>query len=50
MTRVCLKRHGMAVNVVFLDGHAETLPLAKLWQLKWSLKFKPTVITVPNVP
>jgi prepilin-type N-terminal cleavage/methylation domain-containing protein/prepilin-type processing-associated H-X9-DG protein len=48
MTRVCLRRHGMAVNVVFLDGHAETLHLAKLWQLKWSNKFKPTVKTVKD--
>ena len=35
MQRVCIARHGKAVNVVFLDAHAETVPLPQLWQLKW---------------
>ena len=41
MPRVCLKRHKYAVNAVFLDGHAETVELEVLWQLKWSNRFKP---------
>jgi prepilin-type processing-associated H-X9-DG protein len=36
MCRVCMERHGLAINVVFLDGHAATVPLAQLWQLQWS--------------
>ena len=44
MQRVYMKRHGKAVNVVFLDNHAETVPLSGLWQLKWSLKFKPRFV------
>ena len=36
MDRVCMARHGRAVNVVFLDGHAATIPLANLWTLQWS--------------
>lgn len=36
MDRVCMERHGKAVNVVFLDGHAATIPLAQLWLLQWS--------------
>ena len=35
MSRVCIARHGNAVNVSFLDGHAETIPLTKLWSLQW---------------
>jgi prepilin-type processing-associated H-X9-DG protein len=31
-----MDRHGEAVNVVFLDGHAEAVPLLDLWKLKWS--------------
>jgi prepilin-type N-terminal cleavage/methylation domain-containing protein/prepilin-type processing-associated H-X9-DG protein len=48
MHRIYMKRHGKAVNVVFLDNHAETVPLAGLWQLKWSLKFKPRTVFTPG--
>jgi prepilin-type processing-associated H-X9-DG protein len=48
MPRICLKRHGMAVNVVFLDCHAETVHLPDLWQLKWSNKFKPRTVLVAD--
>jgi prepilin-type processing-associated H-X9-DG protein/prepilin-type N-terminal cleavage/methylation domain-containing protein len=48
MTRICLKRHGKAINIVFLDGHAETVPLENLWQYKWSNKFKPHGQLVPG--
>ena len=33
---VCIARHGRAVNVAFLDGHARTVHLAELWRLKWN--------------
>jgi prepilin-type processing-associated H-X9-DG protein len=33
---VCIARHGRAVNVAFLDGHARTVPLPELWKLKWN--------------
>ncbi|HEV2293238.1 MAG TPA: type II secretion system protein [Tepidisphaeraceae bacterium] len=36
MGRFCIDRHRKAVNVAFLDGHAQTVPLRELWQLKWS--------------
>jgi prepilin-type processing-associated H-X9-DG protein len=48
MHRVYMKRHGKAVNVVFLDNHAETVPLSGLWQLKWSMKFKPRTVLTPG--
>ena len=34
--RACMDRHKLAVNVSFLDGHAETVGLGKLWGLNWS--------------
>ena len=35
MARLCLDRHNMAVNVVFLDGSAKRVPLPELWGLQW---------------
>jgi prepilin-type processing-associated H-X9-DG protein/prepilin-type N-terminal cleavage/methylation domain-containing protein len=35
MGRFFLARHGKAINVVFVDGHAATIPLADLYRLKW---------------
>jgi prepilin-type processing-associated H-X9-DG protein len=31
-----MTRHGATANVVFLDGHAEAVPLLGLFDLKWS--------------
>jgi prepilin-type processing-associated H-X9-DG protein len=41
MQRVCIPRHGKAVNVCFFDSHVETVDLARLWQLKWSKGYVP---------
>jgi prepilin-type processing-associated H-X9-DG protein/prepilin-type N-terminal cleavage/methylation domain-containing protein len=35
MGRFAIARHGRAVNVVFVDGHAQTVPLRELWSLYW---------------
>ena len=43
----CIPRHGRAINVVFLDGHARTVPLAELWRLKWNNVWVPTTVTLP---
>jgi prepilin-type processing-associated H-X9-DG protein len=51
MGRFCIARHGQATNIVFLDGHAETVALADLWSLKWSVlsqKFAPPVALESN--
>jgi prepilin-type processing-associated H-X9-DG protein/prepilin-type N-terminal cleavage/methylation domain-containing protein len=44
----CMARHGRAINVVFLDGHAQTVPLPDLWKLKWNRQFVPTHVTLPR--
>ena len=44
MGRFCISRHGRAINLVFMDGHAETVKLQDLWSLHWSAssqKFAP---------
>jgi prepilin-type processing-associated H-X9-DG protein len=35
IARWCIARHKKAINMAFLDGHVETLPLAELWSLRW---------------
>jgi prepilin-type processing-associated H-X9-DG protein len=44
---VCIARHGRAVNVAFLDGHARTVPLAELWKLKWNNDWVDTHVRLP---
>ena len=49
MQRICIARHGRAINVTFMDGHVETVKLQNLWGLKWS----PTYVapaTAPAIP
>jgi prepilin-type processing-associated H-X9-DG protein len=43
----CMVRHGRAVNVVFLDGHAATTPLEDLWRLKWHNQWVPRDVKLP---
>ena len=52
MSRVCIDRHNMAVNVAFGDLHVETVKLVKLWTLKWHQGFTVdnTVKQVPREP
>jgi len=40
MSRVAFNRHNYAINVAFVDGHAEAVPVQKLWSLQWSKVFK----------
>src|SRR5687767_13854917 len=41
-----MERHKDGINVLFLDGHAERVPVPELWKLKWSETFEPTEVTV----
>jgi prepilin-type N-terminal cleavage/methylation domain-containing protein/prepilin-type processing-associated H-X9-DG protein len=34
-SRLLVARHYMAINVAFADGHASTVSLPDLWELKW---------------
>jgi prepilin-type processing-associated H-X9-DG protein len=45
MTYFCIARHGRAVNVLFLDGHAARVPLSELWKLQWHRGFEKHEIT-----
>lgn len=44
--RFCIDRHLGAINVSYLDGSAQTVPLVGLWQQPWSNNFYPTTVTV----
>jgi len=49
MSNVATKRHGKLVNVSFVDGSTQTLPLPELWNLKWHPTWTPPA-TLPKVP
>ena len=49
LPRFCIDRHSLAVNVVFLDGHAANTPLPDLWKLRWNSQFTPRDVAVPAV-
>jgi prepilin-type processing-associated H-X9-DG protein/prepilin-type N-terminal cleavage/methylation domain-containing protein len=49
MWRVCIARHGKAINIAYADGHAETVPLGKLWNQRWHAMYVPPK-TSPKLP
>lgn len=49
MSRVCMARHGRAINVAFMDGSVRTVPVHKLWDLKWHRGWK-SPATPPKLP
>ena len=49
MGRMCIRRHGKAVNVSFFDGHAENVRLQKLWTLDWNREWH-APNPLPRVP
>jgi prepilin-type N-terminal cleavage/methylation domain-containing protein/prepilin-type processing-associated H-X9-DG protein len=49
MHRFCIARHGRAVCIGFLDGHAESVALPDLWTLKWHNGWS-TPNPLPTVP
>jgi len=44
----CMARHGRAINVVFLDGHAARVPLEELWKLRWHNQWVEREVTLPE--
>jgi len=50
MGRFCVNRHlEQSTDVVFVDGHAENVPLPGLWSLSWHNAWVPPVVP-PTVP
>jgi prepilin-type N-terminal cleavage/methylation domain-containing protein len=47
MKRFCIDRHGMAINVGFVDGSMEKVKLEELWTLRWSKNFGSRVVEMP---
>ena len=41
MAKICINRHHMAINVIFLGGNARTVNLQDLWTLKWNNAYVP---------
>jgi prepilin-type N-terminal cleavage/methylation domain-containing protein/prepilin-type processing-associated H-X9-DG protein len=41
MARFVIDRHSRKVNVAFLDGHGEAVPLPSLWELRWHAQWQP---------
>jgi prepilin-type N-terminal cleavage/methylation domain-containing protein/prepilin-type processing-associated H-X9-DG protein len=51
MASVAIPRHKRVINVSFVDGHTETLPLPELWSLSWGPKpGKWPVSPLPPIP
>ncbi|MCI0498507.1 MAG: type II secretion system GspH family protein [Planctomycetales bacterium] len=48
MKRFCIDRHGMAVNIGFVDNSTERVPLKSLWLLRWSKNFGAREVEVPR--
>lgn len=42
MMRYAIDRHNQWQNVGFVDGHAETVPVEELWELKWHQEYEYT--------
>jgi len=47
MGRFCIDRHDLKTNVVYVDGHAGTIALQDLWQIRWHRQWEPQEVSVP---
>ena len=41
-----IDRHGMATNIVYVDGHAEKVKLEDLWMQRWNKGFNTQKVDV----
>jgi prepilin-type N-terminal cleavage/methylation domain-containing protein len=46
ITMAALERHRAGTQVVFVDAHADYVPTAGLWKLRWSADYVPKDVTV----
>jgi prepilin-type processing-associated H-X9-DG protein len=44
--RIMVARHGMALNISYVDGHAATVSLADLWKQNWHRGWKSPNTTI----
>lgn len=42
LTRFCIDRHRMGINIAFFDGHVDKVAIKDLWTLKWNKSFRTT--------
>jgi prepilin-type processing-associated H-X9-DG protein len=47
--RITLNRHNFAINMVFADGSAQTVPLPQIWSYNWFLGYQPIPGKMPVV-
>lgn len=46
--RIMVARHGMALNMSYVDGHAATVSLADMWKQTWHRGWKSPSATIQN--
>ena len=46
MRRYMINRHNMAINMVYVDGHAEKVKLEDLWMQRWNKGFRTQKVDV----
>ena len=39
MGRLTIARHGIGINMSFVDGHSEWVPLSQLWNQQWNVDY-----------
>ena len=47
--RICIARHGRAINVSYMDGHVDLVKLELLWYQRWGPSYTPPAVQ-PVVP
>ncbi|MBI3875866.1 MAG: type II secretion system protein [Verrucomicrobia bacterium] len=49
MQRICIARHGRAIDIAFMDGHVDLVKLENLWNQRWHATYTPPAV-IPVVP
>jgi len=48
--RFCIDRHSGGINICFLDGSVQKIPLNVLWDLKWNRQWQPQSYKAEDIP
>jgi prepilin-type N-terminal cleavage/methylation domain-containing protein/prepilin-type processing-associated H-X9-DG protein len=46
MQRFCVPRHHFGINICYLDGHTQEVPIDDLWQQQWHRNWKTPLVKV----